>query len=82
MHQTNRLGQMILSHWHTHRPEMVAELRSRNLLEKTLQEAEKQTADLLHELVSVQKMEYQTAWELATREWAFLPTGDRPEPKN
>ena len=73
---------MILSHWHTHRPEMVAELRGRNLLGKTLQEAEKQTADLLYELVSVQKMEYQAAWEIATREWAFLPTGDHPEPKS
>ena len=73
---------MILSHWHTHRPEMVAELRSRNLLEKALQETEERTAGLLYELVSVQKMEYQAAWEIATREWAFLPTGDHPEPKS
>ena len=82
MDEKTRLGQMILSHWQTHLPEMVAELRSRNNLEKALQEAEKQTADLLHELVSVQKMEYQAAWEIATREWAFLPTGDPQEPKS
>ena len=73
---------MILSHWQTHLPEMVAELRSGNHLEKALQEAEERTADLLYEMVSVQKMEYQAAWEIATREWAFLSTGDRPEPKS
>ena len=82
MHQTTQLGQMILNHWQIHRPEMVAELRSQNRLEKTLEAAEEQTADLLHELVSVRKMEYQAAWEIATREWAFLPTGDHPEPKS
>ena len=33
--------------------------------------------DLLHDLLSVKKMQYQEAWELATREWAFLPTEGR-----
>jgi len=55
---------------------MVEELRSQNLLEETLTQVEEQTADLLHLLVSVEKMDYQEAWEIATREWAFLPTED------
>jgi hypothetical protein len=74
MPENTRLRQMILRHWQAHRPRMLEELRSRNQLENTLTAAEERTADLLYELVSVRKLEYQTAWEMATREWAFLPT--------
>jgi len=69
---------MILRHWLEHRPQMVEELRQNNQLEQAVYETQERTGDLLYELVSVQKMEYQAAWELATREWAFLPTEDRP----
>jgi acyl carrier protein phosphodiesterase len=79
MQENSRLSHMILRHWQEHRPQMVEELRSQNLLEQTLAQAEEQTAELLYELVSVQKMQYQTAWEMATREWAFLPT-EAPRP--
>jgi hypothetical protein len=41
-------------------------------------EAEERTAELLYDLISVKKMPYQEAWEIATREWAFLPTEDHP----
>jgi hypothetical protein len=78
MHENTRLRQMILRHWQEHHPRMVEELRSRNQLEETLNQAEEQTADLLYQLVSVKKMQYQTAWEMATREWAFLPTEASP----
>ncbi len=74
MHEHNRLSQMILDHWQEHCPRMVEELRSQNHLENALAEAEERTADLLYELISVQKLQYQEAWEMATREWAFLPT--------
>jgi hypothetical protein len=77
MYETNRLGQMILEHWQKHRPQMVAELRKTNQLDRTVYEAQETTGDLLYELVSVQKMDYQAAWEIAMREWAFLPTRDR-----
>lgn len=79
MHEESRLKKMILRHWQEHRPRMVEELRGQNLLEESLAQAEEQTADLLYQLVSVQKMQYQTAWEMATREWAFLPT-EAPRP--
>ena len=79
MQENSRLSHMILRHWQEHRPQMVEELKSRNQLEQTLAQAEQQTADLLYELVSVQKMQYQTAWEMAMREWAFLPT-EAPRP--
>jgi hypothetical protein len=79
MDEMNRLGDLILKHWKTHRPEMVQELEKTNQLRAVLSQAEEQTGDLLFNLIVVQKMEYQAAWELATREWAFLPGEDRPE---
>ena len=76
MHEHTRLKHMILAHWQTHCPQMVDELRKNNHLEAAVSEAEENTADLLYELLSVQKMAYQEAWEMATREWAFLPDED------
>jgi len=73
MYERNRLGQMILEHWQKHRPQMVEELRRTNQLDRTVYEAQEATGDLLYELVSVQKMDYQVAWEIAMREWAFRP---------
>jgi hypothetical protein len=77
MHERNRLGQMILEHWQKHRPQMVEELRRTNQLERAVYEAQEATGDLLYELVSVQKMDYQAAWEIATQEWGFLPSQNR-----
>jgi hypothetical protein len=73
MDDMNRLGDLILKHWTTHRPGLVEELARANQLQPALRQAQEQTGDLLYNLTVVQKMEYQTAWELATREWAFLP---------
>jgi len=70
MYERNRLGQMILEHWQKHRPQMVEELQTTNQLEQTIYEAQETAGDLLYELVSVQKMDYQAAWEIAMREWA------------
>ena len=80
MDDMTRLGSLILNHWRTHRQEMVRELERMNQLEPVLRQAQEQTGDLLYKLTVVQKMEYQAAWELATREWAFLPSEDRPAP--
>jgi len=78
LNETNRLADMILKHWRTHLPQMVAELEKSHQLQQRLHEVQELTGDLLYELAVVQKMDYQAAWEIATREWAFLPTGDPP----
>jgi hypothetical protein len=78
MHDSNYLGQMILKHWQTHHPKMLADLQSNHQLEQTLHETEERAGDLLYELISVQKMDYHAAWETVTREWAFPPSADRP----
>jgi hypothetical protein len=70
MHDWNLLGQMILKHWQTHHPKMLAELQSNHQLEQTLHETEERAGDLLYELVSVRKMDYPAAWETVTRESA------------
>jgi hypothetical protein len=59
---------MILLHWRTHRPQMVAELERTNQLSQAVQEAEERAADLLYEFLSVRKMQFNQAWELAMRE--------------
>ena len=79
MEDMNRLGDLILKHWTTHRPELIEELERTNQLHPALRQAQEQTGDLLYALTVIQKMEYHAAWELATREWAFLPGEDRPE---
>jgi hypothetical protein len=78
MYERNRLGQMILEHWRKHRPQMVEELQTTNQLDPTIYEAQETTGDLLYELVSIQKMDYQAAWQIAMREWALPESPARP----
>jgi hypothetical protein len=79
VYDRNRLGQMILEHWKKYRPQMVEDLQRANQLDQAIYEVQERTGDLLYELVSVQKMDYQAAWEVATQEWAFLPSQSRPQ---
>jgi len=74
------LGHQILEHWKRHRPAMVAMLDKGNQLQSAVFAAQELTGNLLYELTVVRKMDYQTAWEIATREWAFLPDeNDQPQ---
>jgi hypothetical protein len=51
-----------------------------NQLQQAVFAAQELTGNLLYELTVVQKMDYQFAWEIATREWAFLPDEeDQPQ---
>ena len=79
MPENTRLAQMIHSHWLKHQPGMVEELTRKNLLSQALQLAQERTADLLYELISVKKMDYQAAWELATEGWALPETEALPQ---
>jgi hypothetical protein len=84
------LGEKILRHWREHCPQMVRDLERKGRLDQTVLEAQETTGDLLYELVSVKKMNYPAAWELATQEWALpesdnqdeTTTGDLPPPPN
>ncbi len=74
------LGHQILEHWRRHRPKMVESLESRNQLQRAIFAAQELTGNLLYELTVVKKMEYHRAWEIATREWGFLPDEeDQPQ---
>ena len=74
------LGYKILEHWKRYRPTMVRELEKGNHLQQAVFAAQELTGDLLYELTVVQKMDYHAAWEIATREWAFLPDEeDQPQ---
>jgi hypothetical protein len=51
-----------------------------NQLQQAVFAAQELTGNLLYELMVVQKMDYQFAWEIATRERAFLPDEeDQPQ---
>ena len=74
------LGHQILEHWRRHRPMMVEKLDKGNQLQQAIFAAQELTGNLLYELTVVQKMDYQAAWEMATKEWAFLPDeADQPQ---
>ena len=74
------LGHQILEHWRRHRPTMVENLDKGNQLQQAIFAAQELTGNLLYELTVVQKVDYQPAWEIATREWAFLPDEeDQPQ---
>jgi hypothetical protein len=74
------LGHQILEHWKRHRPAMVQTLIQANQLHQAIFAAQELTGNLLYDLTVVQKMDYQPAWEIATREWAFLPNKeDQPQ---
>ena len=84
------LGEKILRHWREHCPQMVRNLERQKRLDSAVLEAQETTGDLLYELVSVKKMNYPQAWELATQEWALpqsgyqdeTTSGDLPPPTN
>jgi hypothetical protein len=73
------LGEKILRHWREHCPQMVRDLEQKNRLDQAVFEAQETTGDLLYELVSVKKMNYPQAWELATQEWALPQSGNQDE---
>ena len=73
------LGEKILSHWKEHRPQMVRDLERQNRLDQAVFAAQETTGDLLYELVSVRKMNYPAAWELAAQEWALPESGSEEE---
>jgi hypothetical protein len=56
---------------------MVQDLEKENRLDQAVFETQTRTGDLLYELVSVKKMDYQAAWELAREEWALPQSGDQ-----
>ena len=75
------LGEAILKHWREHCPQMVRDLEQQNRLDQAVFAAQETTGDLLYELVSVKKMNYPVAWELATQEWALPESGNQGENK-
>jgi hypothetical protein len=74
------LGYQILEHWKRHRPTMVENLEKADQLQQAVFAAQELTGNLLYELTVLQKMDYQAAWDIATKEWAFIPDEqDQPQ---
>jgi hypothetical protein len=73
------LAGAILKHWQENCRRMVRDLEQQNRLEQSVFKAQETAGDLLFEPVSVKKMDYPAAWELATREWALPQKGNQGE---
>ena len=82
MTERTALGEAILQHWRENCPAMVRDLEKADRLDQSVFEAQEKTGDLLFELVSVKKMDYQAAWELAMQEWALPQPEDPMAPEN
>jgi len=64
----DRLASLILTHWSLYQPLMLAQLQHQCSLQEELEKTADQFTDLMYDMVSVRKMEYHQAWELAVRE--------------
>ncbi len=78
----DRLSSLILEHWSRYHPSMLAQLRQENRLEQTLEETAQNFADLLYDLVSMEKIEYHQAWELAIQEFLLAEESSSTNPSN
>jgi hypothetical protein len=72
MPSSSRFSDMILQHWKQHQPELVLQLEKANQLSDAIATAECRAIDLLYHYLSVDNLQYQTAWDLAMQE-CLLP---------
>jgi hypothetical protein len=68
MEERDRLSSLILAHWTRYHPKMLRDLQQQDRLQQVLEETAERFTDILHDLVSVRKMEYHQAWEIAIYE--------------
>jgi hypothetical protein len=80
MNDKNRLQNMILLHWRTHQPQMVAELERKDMLPSAVAQAESRASDLLYQLLSVDKMQYQEALKIALKDCLSPTSKKTPAP--
>lgn len=79
MTERTALGEAILKRWRENCPQMVRDMEKQNRLDQAVFEAQTQAGDLLYELVSVKKMTYQAASELAAQEWSLPQSENQSE---
>ncbi len=56
MAEHDRLSSLLLEHWSRYHPSMLARLKQQKRLQEELEKTAEQFADLIYELVSVQKI--------------------------
>jgi hypothetical protein len=81
MAEHDRLSSLILEHWSLYHPSMLVQLKQENRLKEVLEETAEQFADLLFNLISVEKMEYHQAWELALNQFLLPEESSSTSPK-
>lgn len=72
----DKISSIILKHWQNYHPRMVELFRQENRLEAELEATAQQATDLHYQLMVIQKMGYQEAWEIVVEQF-LLP--EEPE---
>jgi hypothetical protein len=78
----DRLSSLILAHWERYQPTMLQHLRQQNRLQQELEATSERFAELIYELVTVRKMEYHQAWEIAVSEFLLPEESSSTNPSN
>jgi hypothetical protein len=68
MSDRDRLSSLILEHWQTHCPNLLAGLKDQNSVEAALEATSKQVTEMLFQLISQRKMQHHQAWEIMLAE--------------
>ena len=78
--QLTQYGRMAEKHWREFRPNMVAEMEAKGVLQEMLLEAEEQTAVEMHDLTMKFRQQgltaqqaHSRAWEMVREEYILLP---------
>lgn len=59
---------LLLNHWQQHLPKMYQQFLREDRLQKELERAAEATSDRLHELIVIQKLSDNRAWEIVRAE--------------
>ncbi len=71
----DRLTSLLLKHWTEADPSKVSQLRQQHRLQEELKAKAEAFTDRMYELVSVNKMDYMEAWEMAVDQF-LIPEAD------
>jgi hypothetical protein len=73
---------LILTHWRTYHPKMVAEMERENRLDEAVSSTAEQFTELMYTLVVEQGMDYSAAKEIAIDQFLLPEEADESDPTN
>ena len=68
MHNQDKLTSLLLKHWQKHQPKMYQQFQQENRLQEELERTAETMSDRLYELIVIQKLPDNQAWEIVIDE--------------